>query len=126
FVASVSATAAANTPLPQQAQNLLNGLSGLNLQNFNVSRQQVVNANTLGLNQQQIQDLIQALNNNPQALQMAQRLTDMLRATGRLQPNQQVVGFADGRIVVATRVPPLPDLVTGLANLNLQNFNPQA
>src|SRR5205823_858235 len=95
FVAT--ATAAAAVQLPQQAQNLFNGLTGLNLQNFNVARQQVVNATDL-LNQNQIQDLINALNSNPQALQMAQRLTDMLRATGKLQPNQQVVGFADGKI----------------------------
>jgi hypothetical protein len=124
FVANVTATAAANVQLPQQAQNMFNGLTGLNLQNFNVERQQVINA-TDQLNQNQINDLMQAIQSNPQAQQMAQRLTDMLRATGRLQPNQQVVGFADGRIFVGARVPPIPDLVTGLAGLNLQGFNAQ-
>jgi hypothetical protein len=110
--------------LAPQAQNMLNGMTGLNLQNFNVSRQQVVNATDV-LNQNQVQDLINTLNSNPQARQMAQRLTDMLRATGKLQPNQQVVGFADGKIFVAAKVPPIPDLVSGLATLNLQSFNPQ-
>jgi len=122
FVATANATA--NVQLPQQAQNMLNGLTGLNLQNFNVERQQVVNA-TDQLNQNQVNDLFQAIRSNPQTQQMAQRLTDMLRAQGKLQPNQQVVGFADGRIFVATRVPPIPDLVSGLANLNLQSFNAQ-
>lgn len=117
-------TAAAAVQLPQQAQNMFNGLTGLNLQNFNVNRQQVVNATDM-LNPNQIQDLMRALATNPQAQQMAQRLTDLLRAQGKLQPTQQVVGFADGRIFVATRVPPIPDLVSGLANLNLQNFNSQ-
>jgi hypothetical protein len=123
FVANVAAATNA-AQLPQQAQNLLNGLTGLNLQNFNVSNHHIANANDL-LNSTQVQDLIRTLNSNPQAMQMVQRLSDMLRATGRLQPFQQVVGFADGRIVVANRVPPVQDLVNGLANLNLQTFNPQ-
>src|SRR5262249_54098993 len=85
--------------LAPQAQNMFNGLTGLNLQNFNIERQQVVNATDV-LNQNQIQDLMQTLNGNPQAQQMARRLTDMLRAQGKLQPNQQVVGFADGKIFI--------------------------
>jgi len=122
FIGTMTATAAAQ--LPQQAQNMFNGLTGLNLQNFNVNRQQIVNATDV-LNQNQVQELMQALAANPQAQQMAQRLTDLLRAQGKIQPFQQVVGFADGRVFIATRVPPIPDLVSGLANLNVQSFNTQ-
>jgi len=122
FIGTMTAAAAAQ--IPQQAQNMFNGLTGLNLQNFNVSGQQVVNATDL-LNPAQVQQLTQALAGNPPAQQMAQRLTDLLRAQGKLQPFQQVVGFADGRIFVATRVPPTQDLVSGLTNLNLQGFNAQ-
>jgi hypothetical protein len=81
-------------------QAMLSGLVNVNVQQVmaNVSVQNLVVSVSDVLNNNDIQVLLQALNENPQASQNAARLTDQLQQKGALQPNERVVGLANGRI----------------------------
>jgi hypothetical protein len=81
-------------------QAMLSGLVNVNIQQVmaNVSVQNLVVSVSDVLNNNEIQVLLQALNNNPQASQNAARLTDELQQRGALQPNERVVGYTNGRI----------------------------
>src|SRR5262245_20451753 len=118
-------------PLPQKAQTMLTDLGTLNLQNFSTTTPTIANATDV-LNQNQIQDLLAALNNNPQARLNAQRLTEQLRASGRIRADQQVVGFLDGRLFVATvnattaaavqLAQQAQNMLKGLTGMNIRKF----
>jgi len=81
-------------------QAMLSGLVNVNVQQVmaNVSVQNLVVSVSDVLNKNDIQVLLQALNDNPQASQNAARLTDQLQQRGALQPTERVVGLANGRI----------------------------
>ena len=119
--------------LNPQAQNILNGLNGLNPQNFNFQTA----ANLSGaLDNIQMTALIAALNNNPQFMEVANALTQLLRQQGRIGQDQQVVGFANGQVFVATNAQVaaalatgqdlnarVATLINGLASANLPTLN---
>jgi hypothetical protein len=81
-------------------QAMLDGLVNVNIQQLmaNVNVQNLVVSISDVLNRNDIQVLLQALNNNPQASQNAGRLTDALRQRQALGPDERVVGVANGRI----------------------------
>ena len=79
---------------------MLSGLVNVNVQQImaNVNVQNLVVSVSDVLNQNDIQVLLQALNNNPRASQNASRLTDALRQRQVLAPNERVVGVANGKV----------------------------
>ena len=50
----------------------------------------------------QVTQLIQNLESNQQARQVADTLTQQMRAAGRLRPTQRVIGFENGQVIVTT------------------------
>jgi hypothetical protein len=84
----------------QLGQAMLDGLVNVNIQQVvaQVSVQNLVVSVSDVLNQNDIQVLLQALNNNPQASQNARRMTDALRQQNTLSPQERVVGYTNGKV----------------------------
>ena len=90
-----------NTQLqPLQPATMVAGLATANnnVQTMNV--QGVTTATNSLLNQNQLAAVYQSLNNNIQARQAADALTNRLLADGRIRGVQRVIGFQDGRAIV--------------------------
>jgi hypothetical protein len=89
-----------NATANQLGQAMLDGLVNVNVQQVvaNVSVQNLVVSVSDVLNNNDIQVLLQALNQNPQATQNASRLTDALRDQGKLSPAERVVGLTNGKV----------------------------
>jgi hypothetical protein len=82
----------------QATTDMTNGLAGFRITDLNHVRG-VTNL-TGTWNAGQINGLIQAMNNNPQARQTADILSDRLRQDRRIGPNQRVVGLHDATVYV--------------------------
>jgi hypothetical protein len=132
---------ASGTPagrLSPQAQSMLTGLNGVNVQAANVRTAAGIEANLTG---GQINALIQAVGANPQTQQNATALTQQLRQRRLIGQDQQVVGYDNGRVLVATNAqvtaatranraapaftPQMNTLVTNLAGVNVQALKVQ-
>jgi hypothetical protein len=125
-------------PLSPQAQLMLTGLGGVNLQTAVVRTTTGVGADLTG---GQINALIQAVGGNPQIQQKAAGLTRQLRQQRTIGDDQQVVGYDNGRVLVVTNAqvaaagrangattaltPQMNALVTNLAGINAQTFTVQ-
>jgi len=89
-----------NVTANQLGQAMLDGLINVNVQQVvaNVSIQNLVVSVSDVLNNNDIQVLLQALNQNPQASQNAKRMTDSLRQQNVLSPAERVVGYTNGKV----------------------------
>lgn len=84
-------------PAEPNAETLLDGLINVNLEDININIEDVVDVQDV-LNDNQIEVLVQALNNQTEAEQNAQRLTGMLQNDKMLERGERVVGFHDGQV----------------------------
>jgi len=86
---------------------LITSITNINVNTFNVnniSARNVINLNTSNLfTPDQIQAIVQALNSNPQALQNAQQLSQLLLAKRLIQPGMMPVGFLNGNLYVVSQ-----------------------
>lgn len=105
----------------QSAQAMVNALPGLNVQNANI--QGVVNASGT-MDNAQINALIQALNNNPQARMAADALTQRLQREGKIGASDRVVGFQDGKVIVMSGPVSLGSPTSGNPVPNVGGANP--
>jgi hypothetical protein len=80
-----------------QMTSMVTGLANANAQTLNVRG--VTNADLL-LNRNQVSALFETINNNPQARQIADRLTMNMLAEGRIRADQRVIGLQNGQLIV--------------------------
>jgi len=92
-------TAATSGADAQSAQAMVSGLSNLNVQTANVRSIDNVTGN---ISNNQLAAMYQALNSNPIARRNAQSLTTQLQRQGRIGATQEVIGYQNGTVIVAS------------------------
>jgi hypothetical protein len=82
----------------QMTTNMLNGLAGFDAGRLNTVRNVTNLSDAWSPNQ--ISSLIQTMNGNTAARQMADSISERLRQDGRITAGQRVIGLHDGTVYV--------------------------